>query len=139
LDGFALVVLLALMGARVLDLLAALTSATLLLLTSCQSAGQTASADADHHPRWLCSGKNVQFIDIPARRCEPDGAILRVDENDFKGSFDCFGFPRGFNLGGTLNNDDSFRHLPSLIYDIDGNVFFRDAGTDSSLVECSKA
>jgi len=65
-------------------------------------------------------------------------AILKVDEKEFVGALSLYDFPRGFNLGGTMINDDSWRHLPSLLWYADGRIEFRDALSPSNLSSCNK-
>lgn len=65
-------------------------------------------------------------------------AILKVDEKEFVGALSLYGFPRGFNLGGTLINDDSWWHLPSLLWYADGRIEFRDASSPVNLSSCNK-
>jgi len=88
-------------------------------------------------------GKNVvillEFADARADKNTGEPlAILKVDEKEFVGTLSQYGFPRGFNLGGTLINDNSWWHLPSLLWHADGRIEFRDASSSVKLISCNK-
>lgn len=89
-----------------------------------------------------CRGQGVMLFRLADEKVVSNTgeplALLRVDGKEFVGSLSSYGFPRGFNLAGTLVNDESMRHLPSLLWFADGSIMFRNAGTSPRLHLCKK-
>lgn len=87
-----------------------------------------------------CGGKTIKLYrsdneDFHSHNEQPQ-AILSTGGKKFIGPIDSYGFPRGFNLAGTLINDKSARHLPSLLWFNDGSMAYRGAGEGPELSPC---
>lgn len=63
----------------------------------------------------------------------PPSTKLVVNGEVYVGSLDLAGYPRGFNLAGTLENDKTMYYLPSLYWKNDGATMFRMANSEKFL------